>query len=414
MKSPKIPSTDPAEIAKHVRENWIRTFMGVLLLAALAGGAMTWLGINLGITSLILGLFTIVLPTFSWYNSATMVKRLMRCQPPMPGNRDHQRLVRLVNELYPATGLKVKPEVLVSPVPIPNAFATGRNADNAFIAATEGLFMVDLSDEELKAILAHELAHVKNHDVAITSLTSVLGSLFAIVIATGFPSFFNQNFVRSDRDLLGKLSDKTKSDKKNFATPAVGLVGFFISMAIFAVVSFFAKFITLFITRARESGADALAAQWTGNPCALATALRKITDWMNRNQLLLQMRIMMDGTKPMLFLSFNENEDKPTTLGGKFSKWMRELGEAHPPVPARIEVLEAMAGSTCPTMDDIRKERNERLRRLINAGRRASEEAWGSDPRQAPSRPRAQPLTPPAPAADEKSEAKPEDKPEDK
>lgn len=384
MKNPKkpfkAPSTDPSVIAKHVRENWIRTIMGILFLAALGGGALTWFGLNLGVTAVILGLLTVVMPILSWYNSATMVKRLMRCQKPVKGDPQHERLVRLVDELFPKTGLKVKPEVMVSPIPIPNAFATGRNADNAIIAATEGLFLVDLTDEELKAILAHELAHVKNHDVAITSLTSVLGSLFAIIIAVGFPSFFNNNFVKRDSahdpDLLGKLNNKVKSDKRNFAAPAVGMAGFIMTMAVFAVVSFFAKFITLFVTRARESGADALAAQWTGNPCALATALRKITDWMNRNRLLLQMRIMMDGMKPLLMVSLTENDEQPTTLKGKLAKWWKELGEAHPPVPARIEVLEAMAGETCPTMDDIRKQRAERLRKLIEAGRR------GNDPDQ--------------------------------
>lgn len=378
MKNPKVPtpnsSPDDSEIAKHVRSNWLRTILGIVFLGALSGGALTWFGLNLGLTTFILAIFTVVLPVFSWYNSAGMVKKLMRCQTPSANNLDHQRLVRLVDELFPATGLKVKPEVMVSPIPVPNAFATGRNANNAIIAATEGLFLVDLSDDELKAILAHELAHVKNHDVAITSLTSVLGSLFAIAIAVGYPSFFNGNFVPRDRDLLGKLSDKVKSDKRNFATPAVGLAGFVMTLLIFAVVSFFVKFVTLFVTRARESGADALAAQWTGNPCALATALRKITDWMNRNRLLLQMRIMMDGMKPMLFLGLHESDETPTTIKGKLAKWWQEIGEAHPPVPARIKVLEAMAGATCPTMDDIRRERNERLRKLLSAGRRINEE----------------------------------------
>ena len=113
MKNPKVPtpnsSPDDSEIAKHVRSNWLRTILGIVFLGALSGGALTWFGLNLGLTTFILAIFTVVLPVFSWYNSAGMVKKLMRCQTPSANNLDHQRLVRLVDELFPATGLKVKP-----------------------------------------------------------------------------------------------------------------------------------------------------------------------------------------------------------------------------------------------------------------------------------------------------------------
>ena len=143
------------------------------------------------------------------------------------------RLVRLVDELYPLTGLKKKPEVLVSPIPLPNAFATGRNPENAFIAATAGLFSCNLTDAEIKAVLAHELAHVKSHDVAITSLTSVLSSLFAILLSTGYPRFFQSVFVSNDSNLLDKLSDKVKNKKKGFVAPVAGLAGFLLTLVLF-------------------------------------------------------------------------------------------------------------------------------------------------------------------------------------
>ncbi|CAN5558526.1 zinc metalloprotease HtpX [soil metagenome] len=370
------PSVDQKAINSQLRANWFRTFLGLATLAALGGTTFVLLGLNITVATVIVGLFTVVLPLFSWYNSAKLVKRLMKCEAPNTLNPDHRRLVRLVKEIYPKTGLKKMPEVLVSPIPMPNAFATGRNPNNSFIACTEGLFSVDLSDEELKAVLAHELAHVKSRDVAITSLTATMGSLFSILLAGGMPWIFSAAFVKNNDDLLvDKLSDKVKKGKKNFAAPAVGIAGFFFTLIVFAVVSFFTKFVTFFVSRSRESAADALAAQWTGNPCALATALQKINDWVSRNRLLLQLKIMMGGLAPMLFFGLHEDEDHdPQTVGGKIGRWWREIGENHPPIPTRIKELEAMAGASCPTMDDIRKQRSAAINRLFRNGRRTNEE----------------------------------------
>lgn len=376
MKNNNFPNVDQKAIDSQLRANWFRTILGLVSLAALGAATFALLGLNITIASVILGLFTVVLPLFSWYNSAKLVKRLMKCEAPNSLNPDHRRLVRLVKEIYPKTGLSKMPDVMVSPVPMPNAFATGRSPSNSFIACTEGLFAVDLSDEELKAVLAHELAHVKSRDVAITSLTATMGSLFAILLAGGMPWIFSAAFV-SNKDglLVDKLSDKVKKGKKNFAAPAVGFAGFFCTLLVFAVVSFFTKFVTFFVSRSRESAADALAAQWTGNPCALATALQKINDWVNRNRLLLQLKIMMGGLAPMLFFGLHEDEDHdPKTVSGKIGRWWREIGENHPPIPTRIKELEAMAGASCPTMDDIKKQRTAALNRLFRNGRRVNDE----------------------------------------
>lgn len=376
MKNNNFPNVDQRAIDSQLRANWFRTILGLVSLAALGAATFALLGLNITIASVILGLFTVVLPLFSWYNSAKLVKRLMKCEAPNSLNPDHRRLVRLVKEIYPKTGLSKMPDVLVSPVPMPNAFATGRSPSNSFIACTEGLFAVDLTDEELKAVLAHELAHVKSRDVAITSLTATMGSLFAILLAGGMPWIFSAAFVSSkDGLLVDKLSDKVKKGKKNFAAPAVGFAGFFFTLLVFAVVSFFTKFVTFFVSRSRESAADALAAQWTGNPCALATALQKINDWVNRNRLLLQLKIMMGGLAPMLFFGLHEDEDhEPKTVSGKISRWWREIGENHPPIPTRIKELEAMAGASCPTMDDIKRQRTAALNRLFRNGRRVNDE----------------------------------------
>lgn len=380
MKNLKHSAVDQDAINRELRGNWIRTIIGILAMGGLAFAGLVLLGLNFTVATVILLFFSVLMPVFGWYNSANLVKKMMRCREPNLMDKDHARLVRLVDELYPLTGLKRKPEVLISPIPIPNAFATGRNPDNAFIAATEGLFMVGLEDREIKAILAHELAHVKSRDVAITSLVSVLGSMFAIVLAGAFPSMFNACFeMKSKReDLLDKLTNKVKREKKRFADPVTAVTGFFITLVVFYFVSIFAKLVTLFVSRSRESAADVLASQWTKDPCALATALQKIVDWMNRNKALIQFKILLGGMDQLLFVSLKEGEEgleddhEPKDAISRFKKWVSHLGDNHPPVEDRVKLLDELAGQACPRMSDIRNEEIER-RRQAQARRRAEQ-----------------------------------------
>ncbi len=388
---------DEKAVARQLRMNWIRTGFGIAFLSALCGAVLFLVGVQSSVILIVLSIFGIALPLFSWYNSAKLVKRLMKCETPNTTNKNHMRLVRLVDELFPLTGLKKKPEVLVSPIPMPNAFATGRNPENAFIAATEGLFSCGLTDAEIKAVLAHELAHVKAHDVAITSLTSVLASLFAILLSTGFPRFFKSAFVDKNDDLLDKLSNKVKTNKEGFVAPAVGVAGFFFTLVLFWIISFFAKFVTLFVSRSRESAADVLATKWTGDACALSTALQKIVDWSERNAMLLRLRMMLDGMNPLLFVSLDEGRHAHGENSGPsgFSKWWQDIGANHPPMDQRLAMLDVLAGQTCPLLEDLRQQEEDRFQAMIRekfgrfgtANRRqkpASEGDLGKDPGQDP------------------------------
>jgi heat shock protein HtpX len=379
------PLFDEKTVRRQLLINWIKTGFGIGLLSVLAFGVLYTFGVKFSFILVLLSLFSIALPLFSWYNSAKLVKRLMKCQVPNRSNTDHMRLVRLVDELFPLTGLKKKPEVLVSPIPMPNAFATGRNPENAFIAATEGLFACDLTDAEIKAVLAHELAHVKSHDVAITSLTSVLASLFAILLSTGFPRFFQSAFVGKNDDLLDKLSNKVKTSKKGFVAPVAGIAGFFVTLVLFWIISFFAKFVTLFVSRSRESAADVLAVQWTGDACALSTALQKIVEWSERNALLLRLRMMLDGMNPLLFVSLDEGKHGRKAAGPTgLSKWWQDIGANHPPMDQRLHMLNVLAGQTCPLIEDMRQEEEDAFEEMIRQKfghlRRGSDQSQKTDP----------------------------------
>jgi len=346
---------NPSAISRRLNTTWVQTILGILFLAALSVGGLWFLGFHWSIGTVLLG-FWVLFPVLGWYHSGTLVKRMMRCQTPDMNDPDHARLVRLVDKLYPKTGLAVKPPVYVSPLPIPNAFATGRNPAHAFIAATEGLFEVGLNDAELEAILAHELAHVKSRDVAITSFTAILGSMFSLIVAQGIPWLFNAAFSsRKSATLLDKLENKVKKQKKGFFATTGGIAGFLIMAVAFYFVSIFARFVSLFVSRCRESHADALAALWTGNPCALSTSLQKIVLWMTfHSGPDMQTRFLISGLNPILLVSDFDmefsNEGPKSTKGGALRRWWRRLGENHPPIPERLKMLDEMAGGSCPRL----------------------------------------------------------------
>jgi heat shock protein HtpX len=329
---------------------WVQTFLGIAFLGALVAVAFKFLGFAWSFGAVVLSVTTI-LPIISWYFSGPLIKKLTRCAEPDMEDPEHARVVRIVDKLFPKTGLAVKPAVYIAPMPIANAFATGRSPSNALIAVTEGLFFLDLTDDELEAILAHELAHVKNRDIAITSLTAVLGSLFGILLSGGLPRMFNSAFVqKSDSPLLNKLTRKVNNEKKRLFIPAGGFIGFIFMLVIFYFVSIFTKLLSLFVARSRESAADAYAAEWTTNPCALSTALQKLILFEHRNGGNVKLMVITRGLTPILLvnhLAEDGTDESHLSLGGRIRRWWKRLGENHPPVMERIKTLDTMSGGKC-------------------------------------------------------------------
>lgn len=353
---PPRPGGDPVRRAALARLlwTWVQTLLGTAIMGGLAASALAILGLSLTWSAAFFSIWMLI-PVVGWYFSAQMVKRLTGCRAPDPHNPEHQRLTRIVDALYPKTGLAVKPPVFISPIRIPNAFATGRTPSQAFIAATEGLLDVGLTDDELEAVLAHELAHVRNYDVALNSTLAALASLFSLVLATGLPSLFAPAIMQqSHAPLLDKLDGRVRSEKKRFFLPDGGVLGFVTMLIIFYVVSAGAKLVSLFVTRVRESGADAHAAYWTGKPCALSMALQKIVLYTATHQADIRGSIITRGLTPLWFVSPFDDGRFP---GGKgqtggilkaIRRWWHELGENHPPVHKRLDDLDRLSGSSCP------------------------------------------------------------------
>jgi heat shock protein HtpX len=158
-----------------------------------------------------------------------------------------------------------KPRVAIADTDVPNAFATGRNQDNAVVCVTTGLLR-RLDTTELEGVLAHELAHVAHRDVVVMTIASFLGILAGLLTRFGL-----------EWGLWGGFSDRNRNNNDQ-STAMVLLIVIGVSAVVYAI-SFL---LTRALSRYRELSADRSAAELTGRPSALASALTKVTGDMAR------------------------------------------------------------------------------------------------------------------------------------
>jgi heat shock protein HtpX len=191
-------------------------------------------------------LFALALNFFAYWNSAQMVLRMYNAQP--VDQHSAPEFYGMVADLANRAGLPM-PQVYVIHEEQPNAFATGRNPENAAVAATTGIMRM-LDYRELRGVMAHELAHVQHRDTLTSTVTATMAG--AISALASFAMFFG------GRDEDGRP-----------VNPIAGLL-----LAILAPLA--ASLIQMAISRAREFEADRGGAQISGDPLALASALQKI------------------------------------------------------------------------------------------------------------------------------------------
>jgi len=242
-------------------------------------------------------MFAAVINFVSYWWSDKIVLKMYRAQEVGPGHRLHGMVERLARQ----AGLPM-PKVYIIPDPSPNAFATGRNPSHAAVAATEGILQI-LTDTELEGVIAHELAHVKNRDILISSVAATIAAAIMMAARTAhFAAMFGGYGGRGD-------------DRDRGNNPIALL-----AMMILAPIA--AMLIQMAISRSREFSADAGGAQIAGNPYGLADALRKI-DAASK-------RVPLDANPATAHMFIV----KPFTGGGLMS-----LFSSHPPTEDRIRAL---------------------------------------------------------------------------
>jgi len=180
-----------------------------------------------------------------------------------PATPEQKQLMNVVEEMAIASGLP-RPRVWVVPDPDPNAFATGRDAASASIAVTEGL-LAKLSRDELQAVVAHEMAHVRNLDVRL--MTLLAGMIGAIALLSEGMGRMMRSGSRTGRVRGGRGSGKGNP------LALVILVLWLLTLVVAPVIS---RILAMAVSRKREYLADATGAQLTRNPMALASALEKL------------------------------------------------------------------------------------------------------------------------------------------
>ena len=283
----------------HRHANGVKTAVLLALLSGLILLAGQWLGGSQGLTIA----FVIALATngISYFASDKIALRSMRARP--VSEAEQPTMHRIVRELSTAARQPM-PRLYVSPTMAPNAFATGRNPRNAAVCCTDGILAI-LDERELRGVLGHELAHVYNRDILISSVAAGLAS---VIMYLGYLAWLLPIGRSSDDDGPGPLG----------------------ALAVLILGPVAAGLIQMAISRSREFQADASGAVVTGDPLALASALRKLEA--GTRALPLPPEPNLQTTSSMMIA----NPFRREGMSGWFS--------THPPMAERIARLEEMAG----------------------------------------------------------------------
>lgn len=242
--------------------------------------------------------FAVVMNFVSYFYSDKIALAMYHAQPVT--RQELPRAYEIVERLTQKIGIPM-PRIYVIPTESPNAFATGRNPKHASVAVTHGILGL-LNDEELEGVLAHELGHVNNRDILISSVAATIAGAITMLAYMGRFAMIFGGMGGGDREDRG----------------GGGLAGLF--MLIVAPIA--ASLIQLAVSRSREYQADATGAHFTGNPYALASALQKLDAYSRR--------VPMQASPSTAHLFIIQ-----PLLGMNFGN----LFSTHPPIAKRIERL---------------------------------------------------------------------------
>lgn len=291
---------------EDIKKNKIKSWFIVLLFLAFIAVIVYYIcmALDLGKLSIIIAMIFAIVSTWgSYYYSDKIVLKLNNARPAT--REEDLKLVNILDSLVISAVLQEKPQLYVIEDAQPNAFATGRNPKHAVICVTTGL-LEKLDYYELEGVLAHEMSHIKNYDILLSAVVSVMVG-FVVILSDWFTriSFYGG---RRGRD----------GDNDNNGNAIVMLIGL-----IFLILApIFGQLMQLAISRKREFLADATAIEFTRNPDGLISALEKISADPN------ELKVANKATENMYIANPFRNKKKSS-----------DLWSTHPSTEARIEAL---------------------------------------------------------------------------
>lgn len=242
-----------------------------------------------------------------------------------PADDDERRLVNVVDEMSIASGIP-RPRLWIVPDDDPNAFATGTDTDRAHIAVTEGLLRT-LDRDELQGVIAHEMGHIANLDVRLmTILAALVGTIALVTDGVG------RTLNIGGRSAMYRGGGRSRDSRDKGGSGALVVVLLVVWAVSWILAPFVTRLLAMNVSRQREFLADAMSAQYTRNPVALASALAKI-ERADKPTLAIK-----QGSAHLCIA--DPTGHRSVSMGaGRVAAWMA----THPPMAERIARLEEMA-----------------------------------------------------------------------
>ena len=301
------------QIARNKRRTVLMLAAFVLLIAlvAVALGILFQAGVAIVPIAIVIA---IGLAWTSYFYSDKVALAASRAKP--ADGPEYRRYHNLVEGLCIAAGLP-KPRLYVVDDPAPNAFATGRNPKHAALAVTTGL-LEKMNRVELEGVLAHELSHVKNYDILVSTVAVTAVGAVALMADLGMRFlWFGGRAGRRDNNDSGPL----------------GLILVILALALLILAPFAAQLMQFAMSRRRELLADASGVQLTRYPPGLISALEKLQD---------DQAVVHHATRATAQMWIEQPLDRDQEKKGTKGSWLNRAFDTHPPLDERIAALKAM------------------------------------------------------------------------
>jgi len=303
---------------EQIRSNQVRSVILIALIAGLLLAVGYFLGLyffDSAVGGLVIALVVwAIMSLIAFYQGDSILLGMAKARKIK--SDDAPRLYNVVEEMKIASGLEKMPDIYIIDDPALNAFATGRDPSRASVAITTGLLQ-KLSRDELQGVIGHEIAHIKNRDVLLMAITSVM--LGTIVILSWYASRFL---------LFGAMTGSGRRTSSRGGGGGAQAIILIVGLVLMILAPILAQLIYYAISRKREYLADASSALYTRYPEGLASALEKIGGSTR------QLKSANQATAPMYTVNPFRKEGMKAA----------DLTSTHPPISERVRILRSMAG----------------------------------------------------------------------